>query len=1102
MKRLTRSLAGFKRVPLQAVLVVPFVVQIFAVVGLTGWLSLKNGQAAVNDVAAQLRQETTARIQQKLTAYLETPHLINQINADALRLGQLDLKNTALLERHFWHQMQLFPSVTSVFLGTEMGDFVAVGLPGDGKVLKIGVVNRETGNRFHVYGINAQGQRTRLEEAGPPYDPRQRPWYQSAAKTQQPTWSEIYTDFADPRLTLTAGQPFYDPAGRLKGVLATDLLLSQVGDFLRSLKIGRSGQTFIMERSGFLVAGSTMEQPFLVKGNQAERIEAVHSTSPLIQASARYLRSAFGDLRQIDRTQQLSFDLDRQKQFLQVTPLRDGRGLDWLIVVVVPETDFMERIQANNEITALLCLASLIVASVAGFLTSRWITRPILRLSEAARLFSEEQQEQIVSVNRRDELGQLARTFNEMQMAIARERRLFIGGPVVVFRWSTERNWAVEYVSPNVTQFGYRPEDFTSGQVSYASIIHPGDIARIAAELATYEADRVISFEQDYRIFRADGTVRWVYDYTVPVRNSQGKVISHEGYILDITERKQAEEALRQSEATNRALIAAIPDLLIRATGDGTYLDIAGSDRVALQNGGRFAVGSNVRDSLPLNQAELRMQKIYQALQTGEMQVYEQQFTEGDRTRFEEVRVIVIRDNEVLIMVRDITERKEAEVQIRASAERDRLLAEVATRIRNSLNLNQIFNTTVVEIHQLLQVDRVYIGYMDGLRGQVVAESVDPDCPSVIGFTPSDELLQELESLFQGGGVQVINDIWEANLSPIRAKAFAEHQTRSSLSAPILVNDRFYGLLVAQTCKNPRNWQPFEIELIERLSIQVTIAVQQAQLFQQIQTLNVGLERQVEERTAQLRQKMEELQDLYQRQDEFLHAVSHDLRTPLMGMLMVLRNLQNQADASVPVSRNILDRMIQSCDRQLNLINSILETHYGDVKGISLQCEWVHLEHLIQSIAADIESLLHKNQATLTCKIAPGLPLIVADPLQLRRVFENLLSNALNHNPPGLHLTMQAQVENSMVYCVVADDGVGMSQEQSAQLFERYVRGSRVRSTGVGLGLYLCRQIITAHGGEIGIQSPPGKGATFWFTLPIVPSSRTIVENQTTPELC
>nr|WP_277933019.1 HAMP domain-containing sensor histidine kinase [Nostoc sp. FACHB-892] len=238
---------------------------------------------------------------------------------------------------------------------------------------------------------------------------------------------------------------------------------------------------------------------------------------------------------------------------------------------------------------------------------------------------------------------------------------------------------------------------------------------------------------------------------------------------------------------------------------------------------------------------------------------------------------------------------------------------------------------------------------------------------------------------------------------------------------------------------------------------------------------------------------MVEIQDLYKRQDEFLHAVSHDLRTPIAGTLMLLKHWQQSPVENISLSRNILDRMIESGERQLHLINSLLETHISEIQGISLHCEPVKISELVKSITEDLESLFVKNRATIHNLFLDDLPLVNADSLQLRRVFENLISNALNHNLPGLQITLQASLEGEMIRCLVQDNGVGMNEEQCSEIFERYSRGDRLRggvahrsrSTGIGLGLYLCRQIITAHGGEIGVHSSPGKGATFWFTLPI-----------------
>jgi PAS domain S-box-containing protein len=222
----------------------------------------------------------------------------------------------------------------------------------------------------------------------------------------------------------------------------------------------------------------------------------------------------------------------------------------------------------------------------------------------------------------------------------------------------------------------------------------------------------------------------------------------------------------------------------------------------------------------------------------------------------------------------------------------------------------------------------------------------------------------------------------------------------------------------------------------------------------------------------------------------FFHAVSHDLRNPVTGTLMVLKNLEQQSGDKIELPRRILERMIQSGDRQLNLINTLLEAQVNEVKGMVIHCQPLQLYPFIQEVVADLEPILTKNQATLINLIPADFPQVYADPTQLWRVFENLISNALNHNPPGLTLKLKAEIEGTLVFCSIEDDGVGMAPEECEHLFDLYRRGSSIkRSLGFGLGLYICRQIITAHGGKIGVESSPATGAKFWFTLPITSSS-------------
>ncbi|WP_407897534.1 sensor histidine kinase [Scytonema sp. NUACC26] len=218
----------------------------------------------------------------------------------------------------------------------------------------------------------------------------------------------------------------------------------------------------------------------------------------------------------------------------------------------------------------------------------------------------------------------------------------------------------------------------------------------------------------------------------------------------------------------------------------------------------------------------------------------------------------------------------------------------------------------------------------------------------------------------------------------------------------------------------------------------------------------------------------------------FLHAISHDLRTPLMGTAIVLQNLLKKSESSVNVDSKVLQRLLEGNSRQINLINSLQEAYSLEVRGVQLHCQPVQLSTVVASVLHDLESLLQQNRVTVNNFVQVDLPFVNADAIKLGRVFSNLISNALKHNPHEITLTIDASVKGKKILCCVQDNGVGMSKQQCNRLFELYARGENARfMPGLGIGLYVCRQIITAHGGKIGVKSKLGVGSTFWFTLPI-----------------
>ncbi|MEG4632904.1 ATP-binding protein [Microcoleus sp. AR_TQ3_B6] len=411
LKRLVAKLSG--KATLQTILIVPFVLQVFAAVGIVGYLSFRNSQRAVNDLADQLMGEVSNRIEQNLRTYLQTPHQINQSKLDAVKLGFVNMKDLSAWEKFLWRQVQLYPYINFTSIANRDGEYRTGEKMSNGTLL-INASGPSTGFDFYSYNTDDRGDRTTVAALVKNFDIRQHPSYAYAALEAKPTWSSVYVSFLEPTLILSALQPVYNSQKQLEGVLIAALRLDSIGQFLNSLKIGKSGQTFIIERNGTLLATSTPEKPFRTQNGKKELFKVTESSDAVTQTTAKYLENHFQNLHQITKAQQINVEINGQHKFLKILPFQDGKGLDWLIVVVVPEADFMEQIHASNRTTMLLCLAALAMATVLGIFTSRWMIKPILKLKDAAIALSEGQFDKTVKLSRSDELGVLAAAFNSM----------------------------------------------------------------------------------------------------------------------------------------------------------------------------------------------------------------------------------------------------------------------------------------------------------------------------------------------------------------------------------------------------------------------------------------------------------------------------------------------------------------------------------------------------------------------------------------------------------------------------------------------------------------------------------------------------------------
>ncbi|HEY9908835.1 MAG TPA: ATP-binding protein [Thermosynechococcaceae cyanobacterium] len=400
-------------------MIVPFILQISIAVGLTGWLSIRNGQRAVNDVAGQLRREVTDRVDSEVRHSLATADTVNQLAVNALRREGADLRNVRSPEAVYWDHLRSTSVISGLGFASETGDMFAVQrrTKGGEDIYFIEYANGSTGQRWRSNQVNLEQQVVDTSLGDKPVDGRQRVWYKAAVAARGAAWSNIYTSIsrsADKTLAINIARPIYDDNQDLVGVSGAIFNLRQISQFLNRLRLSKSGQMFIIERNGELVGTSDGKDPFTVSNDKVERLKALNSSSPLIRAAASHLNQQFVDLSKIKQAQQLEFSIAGKRQFLQVTPLSLGNGIDWLIVAVVPESDFMAQINQNTQDTILLCLLALGFASGISILTSRWISAPISRLGAASRSIADGNLDQTVDAKGIQELEVLGQSFNQM----------------------------------------------------------------------------------------------------------------------------------------------------------------------------------------------------------------------------------------------------------------------------------------------------------------------------------------------------------------------------------------------------------------------------------------------------------------------------------------------------------------------------------------------------------------------------------------------------------------------------------------------------------------------------------------------------------------
>lgn len=246
-----------------------------------------------------------------------------------------------------------------------------------------------------------------------------------------------------------------------------------------------------------------------------------------------------------------------------------------------------------------------------------------------------------------------------------------------------------------------------------------------------------------------------------------------------------------------------------------------------------------------------------------------------------------------------------------------------------------------------------------------------------------------------------------------------------------------------------------------------------------------------EDAIAQQQMQLLAQQKLATLREDFASTLTHDLKTPLLGAIETLKALQAEKFGAISSDQaNVLKVIVRSHQTTLQLVETVLDIYRNDSEGLQLQRQWLDLLPLAEEVIASLTELASARQMQIHLRVGQveGCPFsrVYGDALQMRRVFVNLIANAINHSRRGGQVEVVLLPEADRYQVNVLDEGQGISAETLLHLFERFYQGQGDRqSKGSGLGLYLSRQIIEAHGGKIWAEQRLPQGAVFAFCLPV-----------------
>ena len=325
--------------------------------------------------------------------------------------------------------------------------------------------------------------------------------------------------------------------------------------------------------------------------------------------------------------------------------------------------------------------------------------------------------------------------------------------------------------------------------------------------------------------------------------------------------------------------------------------------------------------------------------------------------------------------------------------------------------------------------------------------------------------------------------------------------TRSELCVPLISGALIIGVLNVES-PQVNFFTEDDQRLLSTLANNLTVLVERARLFEEVEGSKIKLQ----QRAEALEEANLRLQELDQLKDQFLANMSHELRTPLNSIIgfseVLIDGLVGEMTAE---QKDCVQDILSSGEHLLTLINDILDLSKIEAGRMKLNPATVDASELLEKVQTTISSLIEKKSQTLEFELEDGIPPFIADPVRLKQVLLNLLSNANKFTPQEGLITLSCRLADpATILFTVSDTGIGVKPEDQEIIFEefRQVDGSATREiTGTGLGLAISKRLVEMHGGHIWIESEYGKGATFSFLLPLAGPPKQKLESLADPIL-